>query len=492
MKRISLLIIILACGLGSMSYAQTTNGVVRGKVKNAVTNEVFSNVNVAVYSLPDTLLVTGTASAEDGSFRIDKLAWGQYIMVAKFVGFSPAVKSFSLSSNSTEYDAGEIVMEESAQELEGVEIVTAKPEVMYKDGKKILNVDQFKNSGASNLVEVLENAPSVTTDTEGNVLLRGSSNYVLLIDGKPAPVTGTNLLKQIPQDMVENIEIITNPSAKYEAEGDAGIINLILKKQTKAGFNSMLTLMAGWNNKYNGSLNFNYRKNKINVYGGVSGTSYYTDVAGDLNRTSIIGGKDYEYNTYLEQITSVTNFSGNFGLDFDPNEKNTFTIGSNFGPLNFDIDLNNKVFRGFTEDGVDEQSQATNGLLLKGFFVNPKVGWLHKFDQDGHQIDFNIFAGGFNGELLQDRNEFLTDDNWNNTQDAWLKNQSKEMSKIRDIRFKLDYEKPFGENRLELGSQVSSYNEDNDFVLENWDFDMKKWKKSLEYSNDAILKRNLD
>ena len=165
------------------------------------------------------------------------------------MGFGPAVRNFNLSSSSPEFDAGEIILAESAQELDGVEIVTAKPEVMYKDGKKILNVDQFKNSGATNLVEVLENAPSITTDTEGNVLLRGSSNYVLLIDGKPAPVTGTNLLRQIPQDMVENIEIITNPSAKYEAEGGAGIINLILKKQAEAGFNSMLTLMAGWNNK---------------------------------------------------------------------------------------------------------------------------------------------------------------------------------------------------------------------------------------------------
>lgn len=476
---------------GLSSYAQNNEGLVKGKIVNATDNSAFSNVNVALYSLPDTALVTGTASQADGTFKIEKVAWGDYIMVIKFIGFKPVVKKFSLSASSPEYDTGDIVLAESAQELDGVEIVTAKPEVMYKDGKKILNVDQFKNTGATNLVEVLENAPSITTDTEGNVLLRGSSNYILMIDGKPAPVTGTNLLKQIPQDMVENIEIITNPSAKYEAEGDAGIINLILKKQGQAGFNSMLTLMAGWNDKYVGSLNLNYRKNKVNVYGGVSATRYYTDVKGDLDRTSIIGGRDYEYNTYLEQTTTIKNYSGNVGLDYDLNDKNTFSASSNFGPLNFDIDLNNKVFRGFTEDGVDEQSLATNGLLLKGFFVNPKVGWLHKFDQEGHQIDINIFAGGFNGELTQDRNQFLTDKDWNNTQDIWPKSRSTEMNKIKDVRFKLDYEKPFGANKLELGSQVSHYDEDNEFIMDVYDFETEDWMKSLEYSNDATLTRDI-
>ncbi len=486
-----ILITVYLFGISSSVQAQSTNGSVKGKIINASNGEAFSDVNVAVYALPDTVLVTGTATGAEGLFLIEKLPLGNYLMIVKYVGFTTQGKAITLSSSSTDFDAGEMIMTESAQELEGVEIVTAKPEVIYKDGKKILNVEQYKNSGASNLVEVLENAPSITTDTEGNVLLRGSSNYVLLIDGKPAPMTGTNLLRQIPPEMVENIEIITNPSAKYEAEGSAGIINLILKKQSQAGFNSMITLMTGWNNKYNGDVQFNYRKNKLNVFGGISGTSYYTDVAGDLDRTSLIGGKDYEYNTFLEQATKIGTVSGNVGLDYDLNEKNNLSISSNIGLLHFDVDLNNKVFRGFTEDGVDEQSLATNGLVLDGLFVNPKIGWLHKFDQEGHQIDFNIFTGGFNGDLSQDRNEFFVDQNWNNTQDAWLKNQSTEHSVIRDARLKVDYVKPLGSNKLELGTQISHYNEDNQFVLNEFDFGLDKWIKSMDYSNDATLVRDI-
>ena len=491
MKRLIIISISFLFGISFTVQAQSTSGIVKGNIINASNGEAFSNVNVALYSLPDTTLVTGTATGAEGAFKIEKLAWGDYLMVAKYFGFSTQVKAISLSSSSPEFDAGEMIMSESAQEMDGIEIVTAKPEIIFKEGKKILNVDQFKSTGASNLVEVLENAPSITTDTEGNVLLRGSANYKLLIDGKPAPVTGTNLLRQIPQDMVDNIEIITNPSAKYEAEGAAGIINLVLKKQDKAGFNSMLTLMAGWNNKYNGDVQLNYRKNKLNLFGGVSGTSYYTDVAGDLNRTSVIGGKDYEYNTFLEQITTVGTISANMGLDYDLNEKNNFSASSNFGPLHYDVDLNNKVFRGYTEDGVFEQSLATNGLVLDGFFVNPKIGWLHKFAQEGHQIDFNIFAGSFNGDLFQDRNEYLVDENWNNTQDVWMKNQSTEETNIKDVRLKVDYEKPFGENKLEMGTQLSRYVEDNQFILNNFDFAQDIWIKNMEFSNDATLSRNI-
>lgn len=490
MKRISL--IVLIAFLSFALYAQTApKGRIIGKVMNTSTNEAFEMANIAVVSLPDSALVTGAASSGEGIFEINNLDFGSYMVAVSFVGFDTQSFSIELTASQSSKDMGTISLIESAQEIGGVEIVTAKPEMIYKEGKKILNVDQYKNSGASNLVEVLENAPSITTDTEGNVLLRGSSNYKLLIDGKPAPVTGTNLLRQIPAEMVENIEIITNPSAKYEAEGAAGIINLILKKQSKAGFNSMLTLMAGWKNKYNGDIQFNYRKNKINVYGGLSGTAYQTDVAGDLNRTSLIAGKDYEYNTYLDQGTKIKTGSGNVGLDFDLNDKNTLTLSSNFGPMRFDVGLNNKILRGFTEDGVSEKYLATNTLSLDGFYVNPKLGWLHKFDKDGHEIDFNIFAGTFQGELLQDRNEYLVDGNWNNLQDEWLKTNSSERSDIKDARLKVDYVKPFGENKLELGSQLSVYMEENQFVLNNYDFPTENWIKNEGYSNDANLSRNI-
>ncbi len=491
MKTKNYLLSLISIALLSFTIQGYGQGVIKGKVINSTNQETFAMVNVAVMNLPDSSLVTGSATDENGVFEIKGLKTGQYLLKVSFVGFNTKMAPFEITDEKSEVDAGEIVLTEASQTIGSVEVVTAKPEVIYKEGKKILNVDQYKNTGATNLVEVLENAPSITTDTEGNVLLRGSSNYQLLIDGRPAPMTGANILRQIPQDMVENIEIITNPSAKYEAEGAAGIINLILKKQKQAGFNSMLTLMAGWNNKYNGDIQFNYRKNKVNLYGGVSGTSYFTDVKGDLNRTSVIGGKDYEYNTYLDQSTKVGTISGNLGADYTLNDKNVLSASANFGPMKFNVALENKVFRGFTEDGADEKSLATNDLILNGFYVNPKIGWLHKFDQEGHQIDINIFAGTFQGELLQDRNEFFADDNWANMQDEWLKTKSSELTDIKDGRFKIDYERPLGKNKLELGSQLSAYSENSEFILDDYDFTLDDWTLNSTFSNNAQLNRNI-
>lgn len=491
MKRFSLFLISLTICLGGFAQNTSSKGSIKGKIMNASNNEVFAMVNVAVLSLPDSTLISGSASDENGEFDISKLNLNTYLVKISFVGFDSHITSCELTTNQPDIDLGTITLRESAQVIGGVEVVTAKPGIIYKEGKKILNVDQFKNAGATNLVEVLENAPSITTDIDGNVLLRGSANYKLLIDGKPAPVTGTNFLRQIPAEMVENVEIITNPSAKYEAEGAAGIINLIMRKQSKAGFNSMLTLMAGWNGKYNGDVQYNYRKNGFNVYGGFSGTSYNTDVKGDLNRTSLIGGKDYEYNTFLDQATKVGMMSGNLGFDYDLNDKNSFTLSSNFGPLHYDIDLNSKIYRGYTEDGVSEQYLASNALILDGFFVNPKIGWLHKFDSEGHEIDINIFAGSFQGEMLQDRNEYYVDNNWSNIQDVWMKTNSSEITDIKDARFKVDYVKPFGSNKLELGTQLSRFDEESQFTLNDYDFAQQIWEENTDFSNDANLLRDI-
>lgn len=475
----------------SGSFSLMASGAVRGKIIHKATAEAIPTVNVAVYSLPDTVLITGAATDENGVFLLEGIAEGTYLMRVSYIGFMPQEIPFEISSAQPDFDAGTIELSEAARLIGDVEVVTAKPEVMYKEGKKILNVDQYKNTGATNLVEVLENAPSISTDTEGNVLLRGSSNYQLLIDGRPAPMTGTNLLRQIPPEMVENIEIITNPSAKYEAEGAAGIINLILKKQKQAGFNSLLTLMAGWNNKYNGDLQFNYRKNKLNLYGGISGTSYFTDVAGDLNRKSIQEGKDYEYNSYLDQATKIRTGSANLGLDYNLTDKDNLNASAHFGPLGIGVDVSNQVRMGYTEDGVAGRLLSTNQLSLDGFFVNPKIGWLHKFDEEGHELDVSIFAGAFNGSLIQDRDEYQTDQDWNSIQDEWLKANSEENSEIKDGRFKLDYVRPWGDNKLELGTQISAYVEEVEFLMKDYDFSVDSWKKNLQYSNDARLSRNI-
>ena len=123
--------------------------------------------------------------------------------------------------------------------------------------------------------------------------------------------------------------------------------------------------------------------------------------------------------------------------------------------------------------------------------MNPKIGWLHKFDEEGHELDINVFAGTFNGSLIQDRDEYQTDNAWNSIQDEWQKARSEENSAIKDGRFKLDYVRPLGANKLELGTQLSAYVEDVEFVLNDYDFPSDTWIKNSQYSNNAQLSRNI-
>jgi outer membrane receptor protein involved in Fe transport len=351
MKRIVLFIISLLI-ITSLRGQDTEGGKVYGKVRMAASGEPFANVSVALYSLPDSAVTLGTATDDNGDFEIKRLPDNDYILVPSFVGYGSKIIRFSITPESRELNAEDIILAEKTEDLGDVSVTAAKPQIIYRDNKKILTVKEFTDAGATTLAEVLENAPSITLDSEGNVILRGSSNYTLLIDGKPVPGVGVNMLRQIPPEMVDNIEIMTNPSAKYDPDGVAGIINLVLKKQSESGFNGQITTMAGLGHKYNGDIQINYRGSKYNLYAGISGTSYNTFIDGDiLRRTEDISGES-EISNYMNQKTEVKTVVANLGIDIIPDDKNTISISGRFGPQKVGATLDNQVEREVNDPGL--------------------------------------------------------------------------------------------------------------------------------------------
>ncbi len=485
-----LLIVTLSCALPIQG--QITAGTIKGVVQNGADNTPFSQVNIAVYHLPDSVLAGGTATQPDGSFSISGLEKGKYNLVAKFVGFLSFNRDIELTEDQPVFDAGTIRLEESATALQGVEVVAAKPEIVYQSDKKILNVAQIKQTGATTLVQVLENAPGITVDAEGNVLLRGSANYKLLIDGKPAPVAGTSLLKQLPVDMVENIEIMTNPSAKYEAEGNAGIINLVLKKQKTAGFNAQATLTAGWNNKYIGDLQAGYRKNKINLFAGISGNYIETNATGTINRTVFSQAGSMDRNSLLLQDVAVKSMNFNAGMDYTINDKNSVGLSGRFGKMYNNVDVENKISVGISDAPATSWLLYLNKLGLVGNYYNPQLNYRHKFDDKGHQLDFDIFAGGFSGDLSQLTHEYPADQDWSAGTVYNMKNLSETWLDIRDIRIKSDYVKPFENgNKIESGVQLTLYHDQSDFNYSDFDEETAAWITNDLYSNDFLLLRDI-
>jgi len=492
MKRIVLLITSMLLMITSLHGQDNQGGKVYGKVRMAGSGEPFENVTVALYSLPDSAVTLGVATDENGDFELNRLQDNDYILVPSFVGFGSKIIRFSITTDSRELDTGDIILAEKTEDLGGVSVTAVKPQIIYRDNKKILSVKEFSDAGATTLAEVLENAPSVTLDSEGNVLLRGSSNYTLLIDGKPVPGVGINMLRQIPPEMVENIEIMTNPSAKYDPDGVAGIINLVLKKQTESGFNGQFTAMAGLGDKYNGDLQINYRKNKYNIYAGITGTSYNTEIDGDIFRITEDVSGESEISNYFNQETKIKTIAANIGIDIMPDERNSITLSGRFGPQKVEAILDNQIQRDVNTPDLTGNFNFTNMLGVTGYFYMPGLTWDHKFNKEGHKLQLNAFAGGFRGDLTQLMTEEAADAGWNPTGVFTdRKNLINDMS-INDIRLKTDYELPLeSKGKLEAGGQYRLMLEDNDHLLENYDFNLQEWMEDPLFTNRFSLKQRI-
>ncbi len=176
------------------------------------------------------------------------------------------VENIKLSANSATVDIGNINLSASKQEIGSVDVVAERNRIEYKIDKKVINVTNDINASGGTAATVLENTPSVEVDIDGNVSLRGSSSFTVLIDGRPSVLSGSDALKQIPSSAIQNIEIITNPSVKYDPDGIAGIINVVMKKNIISGINGIVNLNLGTGDKYGTDFLLNYKTNKYNLF----------------------------------------------------------------------------------------------------------------------------------------------------------------------------------------------------------------------------------
>lgn len=488
MKR--LLIVLLSCfTFAGLSGQMTMSGQIKGRVLDA-SGQAFENVTVAVYSMPDSSITTGVATDKDGDFIIDKLPESDYTLSASFIGYGSKSLLITVSAENPEVLIGDIILVESAEDIGAVDVIAVKPQIIYRDNKKIMKVEEFQNAGSTTLAEVLENAPSVTLDAEGNVLLRGSGNYTLLIDGKPAPGVGINMLRQIPPEMVDNIEIMTNPSAKYDPDGVSGIINLVLKKQIESGVNGQISLMTGLGNKYNGDAQFNMRKEKINSFAGITATSYQTGVDGEIYRETGEDLSETEIMNYFGQSTDIRTLVGNLGFDYYLNERNSFTLSGRFGPQHIIAGLDNQIERSLSDPLLTGNFNFSNDIEVNGVFYMPNLSWDHKFKKEGHKLQLSAFAGGFQGDMIQTMKEEAADNSWNSTGVITDMKHLVNGMDINDMRMKIDYELPVeGKGKLEAGYQYRLMIDKNDQLLENYDIAQDIWIENPAFSNELILNR---
>ncbi|MEJ2618387.1 MAG: TonB-dependent receptor, partial [Ignavibacteriaceae bacterium] len=240
-------------------FGQST-GKIFGKVFDSSSKSPVEYANVIVFKSKDSLQVTGGVTNSKGNFSLTRIPFGKFYVDIQFIGYEKKrIKNVLVSSSRKNIDLGNIFIKTSAVNLGNVVVQGERNPVSYKIDRRVIDVSKMPTSISGNAADVLENVPSVSVDIDGNVSLRGSSSFTVLIDGKPSVMDAQDALQQIPASSIESIEIITNPSAKYDPEGSAGIINIKLKKEKNLGLSGIANADACANDKYGGDFLFEYK-----------------------------------------------------------------------------------------------------------------------------------------------------------------------------------------------------------------------------------------
>lgn len=405
MKKIALLIVIPFTFQLSL-LAQNKGVTLSGNIQENIQKAALAYVNVVLKTAKDSAFVTGTITNEQGLFSFSELKPDNYILEASFLGFQTHQQAILIGELSSFLDIGTIVMSENSQNLEEVVVTATQDAVSTKMDKKSYNVADNISQGGGSVLQAMSNLPSVTVSQEGKVQLRGSDKVTVLIDGKQTALTGFDSQKgldNLPASAIERIEIINNPSSKYDANGNAGIINIIFKKSEQEGWNGKVGLAMGlgalWikkenlptirpqfqnTPKVNPSLSVNYRKDKVNLF--FQGDWLYTQT---LNKNEFSTRIYDTGETIYQQVkrNRTTDYTTvKTGIDYHFNANNTLTISGLFNREKIDDKGDNPYFREdfsnryrlwqFVEDEVKYTASAT-------------ATFIHKFKQPGHTLNIN-------------------------------------------------------------------------------------------------------
>jgi len=316
-----LLIITLLFSILAVT-AQTT-GVVSGEVLDKNTQELIPYASIVIKQ--ESKIITGGITNDTGAFIIKKIPLGKYTVEIQYIGYNTVIKEVALLKSNEVVKLGPILIKEDAVALEGVEITVERSTIEQKIDRKVINVGKDLTTLGASASDIMGNIPSVSVDQDGEISLRGNENVRILIDGKPTNISSADLLQQIPSTTIKKIELITNPSAKYNPEGMSGIINIVLKKSARLGFNGTIStgITVGKQTRFNNALSLNYREGKFNVYGN------YGNRFGKQITDGTVSRLDENTNQLTGLISDNTSHLFKLGVDFYINDKNTVSVYTN-------------------------------------------------------------------------------------------------------------------------------------------------------------------
>ncbi len=426
--------------------ALAQSGQISGTIVDAASNEPVGYASAALLKHESLSYINGMQTKEDGKLLFADVEPGRYSIRVTYVGYETYLRTDIVVAAGQQVDLGNIPLEASGELLEEVVVVGTTPAMELGIDRRVFNVAQSTISVGGNATDLLANVPSLQVDMDGSVSLRGSSSVRILIDGRESAMAGsdvTQLLQALPANSIEKIEVITNPSSKYDAEGQSGIINIVLKKDIRQGLNGNLSASAGSYNNYQAGATLNYRDYKFNWFGGYS-FNRRNMVGSGINNSQFANGSVVDNQS--ENINLGRNHNIRGGVDYFLGDRTTIGVSGvlSIRGNNRDQDIYYQYFNNPSLSGTSERlSRQSEDDLGYDLAMDVK----HQFSREGEELVANVAYGYDTEDGVNTFDQTFTDPL------AALDSRINRTDELgRNMNFQLDYVRPFNEeSKLEAG-----------------------------------------
>ncbi len=454
------------------------NASIEGEVIEANTQSPLEFSNISVRNSIDSSLVTGVLADGNGRFKISSLQAGNFYLEVKFLGYDSKIISNLIVTDNKKLNIGKVALSPNQRFLNEVKVTGTANQSFNKIDKQVYKSDQFAAAKGGTAVDVLKNLPSVAVNGQGEITLRGSSGFLVLINGKPIQGDAQSVLSQLPANTLQNIELITAPSAKYDADGKGGILNITTKKGADNGIAFIANIQGGlpsvddYNNKdkqqrYGADFTVNYRSNKWDIS---ASTNFLRNDNAGFREGDVFTINNVIKTTFPsngERSFDKYNFGGRFNIGFNPDKNNSFSVGF-FSGYKFqdrlaDIYYNNTKIN--SNGNIIGRKQYFNSNLQnkQADFVLGNFDYSHNF-KDQSSLSFSVLYEYDNlYGATRNRNIEAISDTVQNTINTYN-------NPLNGFRGKIDYSKKVGTGKLELGYQYRTDKQDGNFVYQQSDF----------------------
>jgi outer membrane receptor protein involved in Fe transport len=493
-----LVILVLNLALVGDTFAQRQQSIasnpfslIRGTVVDSKDSAPVGYANVILKAVKDSAFVKGVATGVNGEFLLGNVAEGNYYLVVSYIGYTKrTVTNIRVSGNPKDVNLGVIKLDQTAVAMNTVQVTAERPQEEFRPDKKVINVAQNLQATGGTAVDVLSKQPSVQVDADGNVSLRGSSNFTVLVNGRPSPLQGTDALRQIAATTIENIEIITNPSARYDAEGAAGIININLKSSNDYTSSGLINLGVGTRDKYNGDASGSLSVDRISASGGIDYRNQTNFFPFSIQRTSPGANGDLMNNSDMDRKMKRENLTLRASIDYKLTNEQTVSVSGSIAKYGYVGDWFTKV------TNVDG-SQITYAYIVNNFeipatFVNGQFNYSYKITPQVDELTLEATISKIKIPNAQTTEEYVSDAAFSVRQTSPLKTILTNDALRNEGRVKLNFSHKYGpKSALEAGLQTNLSHRDIEVVSSTYSWTTSVWVADPELTNGFSLKSNV-